>query len=57
MVGKYGIVGIKEAIYIVTRMGRMEGSRLPLKRNMGHGKWEKWSVCAERMKKLEDSLA
>jgi 2-keto-3-deoxy-L-rhamnonate aldolase len=57
MVGKYGIVGIKEAIYRVTGMGTLEGSRLPLKGNMGDGEWEKWSVCMARMKKLEDSLA
>jgi hypothetical protein len=57
MVGKYGIMGIEEAIYIVTGMGRVEGSRLPLKGNMRHGEREKWSVCVERMKKLEDSLA
>jgi 2-keto-3-deoxy-L-rhamnonate aldolase len=57
MVGKYGIVGIKEAIYRVTGMGTMEGGRLPLRGSMGGGEWEKWSVCIERMKKLEDSLA
>jgi 2-keto-3-deoxy-L-rhamnonate aldolase len=57
MVGKYGIVGIKEAIYRVTGMGTLEGGRLPLKGNMGNGEWEKWSVVIERMKKLEDSLA
>jgi 2-keto-3-deoxy-L-rhamnonate aldolase len=57
MVGKYGIVGIKEAIYRVVGMGTMEGSRLPLRGSMGEGEWEKWSVCMDRIKKLEDSLA
>jgi 2-keto-3-deoxy-L-rhamnonate aldolase len=56
MVGKYGIVGIKEAIYRVLGMGTMEGSRLPLKGSMGHGEWEKWSVCVDRIKALEASI-
>jgi len=56
MVGKYGIVGIKEAIYRVLGMGTLEGSRLPLKGSMGHGEWEKWGVVVDRIKKLEDSL-
>jgi hypothetical protein len=46
-----------EAIYTVTGMRTLEGSRLPLKWNMGEGEWEKWSICMERMEKLEDSLA
>ncbi|KAI9746055.1 MAG: hypothetical protein M1818_000736 [Claussenomyces sp. TS43310] len=56
MVGKYGIVGIKEAIYRVLGMGTMEGSRLPLKGSMGHGEWEKWGLCIDRMKELEASV-
>jgi len=56
MVGKYGIVGIKEAIFRVLGMGTMEGSRLPLRGSMGEGEWEKWSKVVNRMKTLEDSL-
>ena len=46
-----------EAIYRVTGMGTLVGSRLPLKWNMGEGEWAKWSICMGRMEKLEDSLA
>jgi 2-keto-3-deoxy-L-rhamnonate aldolase len=57
MVGKYSIVGIKEAIYRVLGIGTMEGSRLPLKGSMGHGEWEKWSKVVDRMQVLEKTLS
>ncbi len=34
-IGKFGIVGIKEAVFRVTGMGTMEGGRLPLKGEIG----------------------
>lgn len=40
-VGKYGIVGIKEAIYRIVGMGTLEGGRLPLKGKLADGDWEK----------------
>lgn len=56
MVGAYGIVGIKEAVFRILDLGTLEGSRLPLAGNMGAGNWEKWSDCVERMKALEASF-
>jgi len=56
MVGAYGIVGIREAIFRVLGMGSMEVGRLPLRGSMGHGEWEKWTECVERIQKLEGAL-
>ena len=55
-IGKYGIVGIKEAVKRVTGFGTMEGGRLPLKGKLPDGEWEKWSETWERIQKMEDSL-
>ncbi|TVY19869.1 L-threo-3-deoxy-hexylosonate aldolase [Lachnellula arida] len=53
MVGKWGIVGIKEGIYQVLKMGNLEGGRLPLKGRMPKGEWESWSVATNAMKENE----
>ncbi len=39
-IGKFGIVGIKEAVFRVTGLGTLEGGRLPLKGRLGEGEWE-----------------
>ncbi|KAF2029908.1 aldolase [Setomelanomma holmii] len=56
-IGKYGIVGIKEAVKRVTGFGTMEGGRLPIKGKLPEGEWEKWSEVWERIQKTEDSLS
>ncbi|RMZ69965.1 dihydrodipicolinate synthetase [Pyrenophora seminiperda CCB06] len=56
-IGKYGIVGIKEAVKRVTGFGTMEGGRLPLKGKLPEGEWEKWNETWQRMEKWEKSLA
>jgi len=56
-IGKYGIVGIKEAVKRVTGFGTMEGGRLPLKGKLPDGEWEKWSETWERIQKMENSLS
>jgi 2-keto-3-deoxy-L-rhamnonate aldolase len=53
MVGKWGIVGIKEGVFRVLNIGNLKGGRLPLKGAMPEGEWEKWSVAMDAMKKLE----
>ncbi|KAH8726456.1 hypothetical protein GQ44DRAFT_825790 [Phaeosphaeriaceae sp. PMI808] len=55
-IGKYGIVGIKEAIKRVTNFGTLEGGRLPISGKLPEGEWEKWSEVWERIQKMEDSL-
>jgi len=55
-IGKYGIVGIKEAVKRVTGFGTMEGGRLPLKGKLPEGEWEKWNEVWERIQKTELSL-
>ncbi|KAF1919365.1 hypothetical protein BDU57DRAFT_546043 [Ampelomyces quisqualis] len=56
-IGKYGIVGIKEAVKRVTGYGTMEGGRLPIKGKLPEGEWEKWSEVWERIQKTEDALS
>lgn len=56
-IGKFGIVGIKEAVKRVTGYGTLEGGRLPLKGKLPEGAWEKWSEVWERIQKSEDSLS
>ena len=55
MIVKWGIVGIKEGIYQVLKMGNLEGGRLPLKGRMPDGEWENWSVAMSAMEKFEDA--
>lgn len=56
-IGKYGIIGIKEAVKRVTGFGTMEGGRLPIKGKLPEGEWEKWSETWERIQRMEDSLS
>lgn len=56
MVGKWGIVGIKEGIFQVLKFGNMDGGRLPLKGSMPRGEWESWSVAMDAMKETEATL-
>lgn len=55
-IGKYGIVGIKEAVKRVTNFGTYEGGRLPIKGRLPEGEWEKWTEVWERIQKVEASL-
>lgn len=55
MIVKWGIVGIKEGIYQVLKMGNLEGGRLPLKGRMPDGEWENWRMAMGSMEKFEDS--
>ncbi|KAL6711671.1 hypothetical protein ACN47E_004605 [Coniothyrium glycines] len=55
-IGKYGIVGIKEAVKRVTGYGTMEGGRLPIKGKLPAGEWEKWNDMWQRIQQVEDSL-
>ncbi|KAF2850395.1 dihydrodipicolinate synthetase family protein-like protein [Plenodomus tracheiphilus IPT5] len=56
-IGRYGIVGIKEAVKRVTGYGTLEGGRLPLKGKLPEGEWEKWSETWERIHRTEASLS
>lgn len=38
---RYGILGIREAVYRVTGLGNLEGGRLPLRGKLADGEWEK----------------
>jgi 2-keto-3-deoxy-L-rhamnonate aldolase len=56
MVGKWGIVGIKEGIFQVLKLGNLQGGRLPLKGRMPQGEWESWHVAMNAMKQEEKTL-
>ncbi|PSR84022.1 hypothetical protein BD289DRAFT_474522 [Coniella lustricola] len=56
-IGKFGIIGIKEAIYRVTGFGILDAGRLPLRGNMSNGDWEKWhDQLLSGVESLEKSL-
>ncbi|KAJ4286002.1 hypothetical protein N0V88_008153 [Collariella sp. IMI 366227] len=38
---RYGVLGIKEAVYRLTGFGTLEGGRLPIKGKLPEGTWEK----------------
>ncbi|KAK0724317.1 hypothetical protein B0H67DRAFT_567632 [Lasiosphaeris hirsuta] len=38
---RYGILGIREAVYRVTGLGNLEGGRLPLRGKLAESEWEK----------------
>ncbi|KAK0609911.1 hypothetical protein B0T17DRAFT_621210 [Bombardia bombarda] len=38
---RYGIIGIKEAVFRITGLGTQEGGRLPLRGTMADSEWEK----------------
>jgi 2-keto-3-deoxy-L-rhamnonate aldolase len=52
---KWGIVGIKEGIYHVLKMGNLEGGRLPLRGSTPKGEWESYSVAMKAMADLEEA--
>ncbi|KAF2807662.1 aldolase [Mytilinidion resinicola] len=52
---KFGILGIREAIYQVLGMGTVEGGRLPLKGRIPEGEWAKWEAMHSKMQALEDA--
>lgn len=56
MVGKFGVVGIRDAIHKVVGMGVSNCGRLPLTGQMPEGEWEKWSEVLGRMEQLENEF-
>lgn len=54
-IGRWGIVGIKEAVYRVLNLGNLNGGRLPLKGRLPDGEWEKWNFATDTLKALESS--
>jgi 2-keto-3-deoxy-L-rhamnonate aldolase len=51
-IGRFGVIGIKEAVYRVTGMGTLEGGRLPLRGKLTDSDWEmgreKWFTEIEK---------
>ncbi|KAF8858927.1 aldolase [Acephala macrosclerotiorum] len=56
MIGKWGIIGIKEGVYRELSIGNLQGGRLPLKGSMPEGEWAKWAVAMDAMQKLEAAV-
>ncbi|KAH6658007.1 dihydrodipicolinate synthetase [Truncatella angustata] len=56
-IGKFGVKGIKEAVYRVTGFGNPDAARLPLKGRIPEGEWEKWHpVLLAPVEKAEATL-
>lgn len=59
-IGKFGVIGIKEATYRVTGVGsdpKLDFGRLPLKGKVDDGDWEKWhAALLSDIEKVESSL-
>ncbi|KAF2734742.1 aldolase [Polyplosphaeria fusca] len=55
-IGRWGIVGIKEAVQRVLGMGTLEGGRLPLKGRLPDDEWERWNRTMSRIQQIEASL-
>lgn len=58
LIGKWGTVGIKEAITRMWGIGEKEGARLPLQGGFqgGDQEWENWREVFEGLKELELSI-
>ena len=57
IIGRFGIVGIKEAVFRELNMGTLEGGRLPLRGKMPEGEWEERSETFDGLRELESSLS
>ncbi|KAK6085129.1 dihydrodipicolinate synthetase [Seiridium cupressi] len=56
-IGKFGILGIKEATYRVAGFGNPDAARLPLKGRLPDSEWEKWhSILLAGVEKIEATL-
>ena len=58
LIGRWGTVGIKEAISRCWGFGDKEGARLPLQGGFqgGEQEWSNWSGVYEGLKKLEQEI-
>lgn len=56
LIGKWGIIGIREGIYRELSMGNLEGGRLPLRGKLPDGEWEALKTLYEPVQKIEKAL-
>jgi len=56
VIGKWGILGIREGIYRELGMGNLEGGRLPLRGKLPSGEWETLKTFYEPIRKIEKAL-
>lgn len=56
VIGKWGILGIREGIYRVFGAGNLEGGRLPLKGALPEGEWERLKGLYEPIAEIENRL-
>lgn len=56
-IGKFGVKGIKEAVYRVAGFGNPDAARLPLKGRVSDKDWEKWHpILLAPVEKAESAL-
>ncbi|KAI5927722.1 hypothetical protein F4810DRAFT_278938 [Camillea tinctor] len=48
-IGRWGVLGIREAIYHVTGLGTLEGGRAPLRGKIPDGAWAEWNHVMKAM--------
>ncbi|KAI0843102.1 dihydrodipicolinate synthetase family protein [Hypoxylon sp. FL0890] len=48
-IGRWGILGIREAIYRVVGLGNLEGGRAPLRGKIPDGAWDEWAHVMKAM--------
>lgn len=56
LIGKWGILGIREGIYRELGMGNLEGGRLPLRGKIPDGEWEQLKTLYQPVQKIEKAL-
>jgi len=56
VIGKWGILAIREGIYRELGMGNLEGGRLPLSGRLPDGEWESLKAFYEPVQKIEKAL-
>lgn len=54
--GRWGIIGVKDAIHKYLGMGNLDGGRNPIAGNLGEEGWKQFKVAFDNLKALEDTL-
>lgn len=56
MVGKWGVIGVKEGISRLRGFGDSDGGRVPLQGGFGDAEWAKWKDALDELEAVERSL-
>ncbi|KAL1645458.1 hypothetical protein SLS58_003766 [Diplodia intermedia] len=56
MVGKWGVMGVKEGISRLRGFGDSDGGRVPLQGGFGDAEWARWKDALDELEAVERSL-